>query len=318
LDFLSEANLEQEVLKGVARVEAWDVQSESTIPWDKLKKASAILLWHLVHLGKESIDKFSSDVTKLIVRVGVGFDSVDLRAAGEKGIYVANVPDYGVEEVADSAISLLLNLMRKTHELANGAAAGTWPTQDAKGSTRVRGKKLGIIGLGKIGKAVAVRAKVFGLEVYYYDPYLEDGLDKSLGLTRIETLKELLSTMDVISVNCDLNKDNHHLLNQETLGWIPSGKGVYLVNTARGGLIDEKALLSALSDGRVKAAALDVLENEPYTDGHLNDIPNLLLTPHTAFYSDESFAELRTKAALEVKRVLQGQPPRNCVNKQFM
>jgi len=279
------------------------------------------LVWHLVHFPSKVFEEQLSGPnvkTKVLVRVGMGFDSVDLKAAGDRGIYVVNVPDYGVEEVADSTLSLILNLMRKTHVLANRAKENNWPTHAAKGATRIRGKMLGIIGLGKIGRAVAERAKPFGFDVYFYDPYLPDGVDKSMGIKRFDKLEELIAVCDVVSLNCDLNQDNHHLLNETTLAHIPANKGLYLVNTARGGLIEEAALLRALSDGRIAAAGLDVLEHEPYFDGHLNNVPNLLVTPHAAFYSDEGFIEMRTKAALEIKRVLEGSAPRNCVNKLWM
>jgi len=198
--------------------------------------------------------------------------------------------------------------------MASLVEQGKWDTEAAHGATRIRGRTLGIIGLGRIGTAVAMRAKPFGFDIIFYDPYLRDGMDKAIGLKRAESLQELLEKSDVVSVNCDLNKDNHHMLNQETLAFIPPQKGIYLVNTARGGLIEEAAILEALRDGRIKAAALDVLEHEPYTDGHLKDVPNLILTPHTAFYSDEGFKEMRTKAALEAKRLILGLPPRNSVN----
>eukprot|EP01087_Luapelamoeba_hula_P021318 TRINITY_DN7423_c0_g1_i1.p1 TRINITY_DN7423_c0_g1~~TRINITY_DN7423_c0_g1_i1.p1 ORF type:complete len:376 (+),score=85.52 TRINITY_DN7423_c0_g1_i1:125-1129(+) len=316
MDFISDIELEREVLRGVARVEAWNISYEADIP-EKMKEVSAVLLWHYVHFEKEGFERIS-DKLKAIIRVGMGFDTVDLRRAGELGIPVVNVPDYGTEEVADSALCGILNLMRRFHWLANGTAQGRWPTLEAAGSTRLRGKVLGIIGLGKIGKAVALRAKPFGFNVIFYDPFIEDGEDKSLGVGRAESLAELMATADVISVNCNLHKDNFHLLDETAFGYIPKNKGAYFVNTARGALVDENALRAALTDGRLKAAAIDVLEKEPYTDGHLSDLPNLILTPHTAFYCDEGFKELRTKAALEAKRVLQGLPPRNCVNKHFL
>ncbi|ELR10910.1 C-terminal-binding protein family protein [Acanthamoeba castellanii str. Neff] len=324
VDFLADASIEAEVLKGVARVECWQVEGHHALP-DHLHEAAGLLVWHLVHFPRQVFEqKLSSEgtKTKVLVRVGMGIDSVDLQAAGERGIYVANVPDYGVEEVADSTLSLILNLvgssscllfshsraamatltsqasraaaqMRKTHVLANGTK-----------ENKIRGKKLGIIGLGKIGRAVAERAKPFGFDIFFYDPYLTDGVDKSMGIGRCDSLEDLLASCDVVSLNCDLNTDNHHLLNTATLSHIPKNKGT--------------ALLAAMKDGRIGAAALDVLEEEPYTDGHLNEVPDLLLTPHTAFYSDEGFIEMRTKAALEVKRVLQGGAPRNCVNKQWI
>lgn len=325
-DFIKEAEYERPVLDGIANVECWNIEKESQIPLEKIGKVKVLLLWNAL-INKPLLEKMTS--VKGIVRVGAGFDSVDLKAAGEKGIYVANVPDYGVEEVADSAISLMLSLMRKTYFLATMVVSDpSWPTHDARGSTRLRGKQLGIIGLGKIGSAVAVRAKVFGLNVVFFDPYKEDGYDKSLGIQRVNTLKELLETSDVISIHCDLNESSYHLLNKETFSYIPkptSGKkGVYLINTARGPVVDENALKEALDDGRVYAAALDVVEKEPYRPqtSPLNvqtiSKDQLIITPHTAYYSDESYRELRMKAALEVKTILLGNPPRNCVNKQFL
>ncbi|KAL6050698.1 C-terminal-binding protein 2 [Balamuthia mandrillaris] len=328
LDFLDEADIEQKVLDGVARVECWKLNSEAEIP-EKIAEASAVFAWHLVALGRETIEQKLKN-TKVIVRIGAGFDSVDLAAAGERGIAVANVPDYGVEEVADSAMSHVLNLMRKTHQLANMVSStGGWPTHSAHGATRLRGKTFVIIGLGKIGKAAAMRAKAFGFQVLFYDPYVEDGLDKALGIERVDTLQEAMVRADVLSLHCLLDRTNHHLLDSTAFSFLSSperrqlkgeeDKGIFLVNTARGGLIEEAALLAALKDGRVRGAALDVLEEEPYVDGHLKDVPNLIITPHTAFYSDEAFVEMRTKAALEVKRVLTGESgPRNCVNKQFL
>jgi len=252
------------------------------------------------------------------VRVGIGIDTVDLKYAGENGIYVANIPDYGVEEVADSAMNHILNQMRRTTTASLNLNQGVWQTEKAYGATRLRGRILGIIGLGKIGKALAVRAKSFGLHVQFYDPFLEDGLDKALGVERVESLKYLISHADIISLNCWLDEQNKHLINAESLSWIKPG-GCYFVNVARGGLVDEVALLQAIKDGRIKGAGLDVTEHEPYpADGPLLGLPNVVITPHSAFYSDQGFVEMREKAAMEVKRVLAGDPPRNCVNRQHL
>jgi len=184
-------------------------------------------------------------------------------------------------------------------------------------------KNLGLVGfgkIGKIGKATAIRAKAHGLNVIFFDPNLEDGYDKSLGVSRADSLKELIEISDIISLHCWLDSTNRNMINRETLSWIKPGKSVYFVNTARGGLVDEDALLEAIKDGRIAGAALDVTQIEPYPkNGALLDpkLENVIVTPHSAFLSAESFVEMRQKAALEIKRVLQGGIPKNFVNKQF-
>jgi len=179
------------------------------------------------------------------------------------------------------------------------------------------------VGLGRVGTAVALRAKAFGFNVIFYDPYLPDGIEKSLGLTRVYTLQDLLFQSDCVSLHCTLNEHNHHLINEYTIKQMRPG--AFLVNTARGGLVDEAALAAALKDGRIRAAALDVHENEPFNalggmNGPLKEAPNLICTPHAAWYSDASSAELREMAATEIRRAIVGRIPdnlRNCVNKEY-
>jgi C-terminal binding protein len=236
------------------------------------------------------------------------------------------VPGYGVEEVADTTLCLILNLYRRTYWLAQMVREGkkfTGPEQvreAAQGCARIRGDTLGIVGLGRIGSAVALRAKAFGFNVIFYDPYLPDGIEKSLGLTRVYTLQDLLFQSDCVSLHCTLNEHNHHLINEFTIKQMRPG--AFLVNTARGGLVDDDALATALKQGRIRAAALDVHENEPFNvlQGPLKDSPNLLCTPHAAFYSDASCTELREMAASEIRRAIVGRIPeclRNCVNKEY-
>jgi len=176
------------------------------------------------------------------------------------------------------------------------------------------------VGLGRIGSAVALRAKAFGFNVIFYDPYLPDGIEKSLGVTRVYTLQDLLFQSDCVSLHCTLNEHNHHLINEYTLKQMRPG--AFLVNTARGGLVDEAALASALREGRIRSAGLDVHENEPFNvyQGPLKDAVNLMCTPHAAFYSDASCTELREMAASEIRRAIVGRIPdslRNCVNKEY-
>lgn len=194
----------------------------------------------------------------------------------------------------------------------------------ATGCARIRGDTLGIVGLGRVGTAVALRAKAFGFSVVFFDPYLVDGVEKSLGLTRVYSLQDLLFQSDCVSLHCSLNDLNRHLINADTVKQMRPG--AFLVNTARGGLIDENALAAALKDGRIRAAALDVQEHEPFNpaNGPLKDAVNLIVTPHAGWFSDASSAELREMAASEIRRALVNIPEnipealRNCVNKDYL
>ncbi|KAJ8709574.1 hypothetical protein PYW08_009578 [Mythimna loreyi] len=319
-----DCTVEMPILKDVATVAFCDAQSTSEIHEKVLNEAVGALMWHTIILTKEDLEKFKA--LRIIVRIGSGVDNIDVKAAGELGIAVCNVPGYGVEEVADTTMCLILNLYRRTYWLANMVREGkkfTGPEQvreAATGCARIRGDTLGIVGLGRIGSAVALRAKAFGFNVIFYDPYLPDGIEKSLGLTRVYTLQDLLFQSDCVSLHCSLNEHNHHLINEFTIKQMRPG--AFLVNTARGGLVDDEGLAAALKQGRIRAAALDVHENEPFNvfQGPLKDAPNVLCTPHAAFYSDASAQELREMAASEIRRAIVGRIPdclRNCVNKDY-
>lgn len=279
-----DCSVEMPILKDVATVAFCDAQSTSEIHEKVLNEAVGALMWHTITLTKEDLDKFKG--LRVIVRIGSGVDNVDFKAAGEMGIAVCNVPGYGVEEVADTTLCLILNLYRRTYWLANSVKEGKkfqGPEQvreSAAGCARIRGDTLGLVGLGRVGTAVALRAKAFGFNVIFYDPYLPDGIEKSLGLTRVYTLQDLLFQSDCVSLHCTLNEHNHHLINEYTIKQMRPGNdptpslssflmlrlvaGAFLVNTARGGLVDENALAAALKDGRIRAAALDVQDSEPH------------------------------------------------------
>uniref|UniRef100_A0A0K8TKQ9 Putative transcription factor ctbp n=1 Tax=Tabanus bromius TaxID=304241 RepID=A0A0K8TKQ9_TABBR len=319
-----DCSIEMPILKDVATVAFCDAQSTSEIHEKVLNEAVGALMWHTIILTKEDLEKFKA--LRIIVRIGSGTDNIDVKAAGELGIAVCNVPGYGVEEVADTTMCLILNLYRRTYWLANMVREGkkfTGPEQvreAAHACARIRGDTLGLVGLGRIGSAVALRAKAFGFNVIFYDPYIPDGIDKSLGLTRVYTLQDLLFQSDCVSLHCTLNEHNHHLINEFTIKQMRPG--AFLVNTARGGLVDDEALALALKQGRIRAAALDVHENEPYNvfQGALKEAPNLICTPHAAFYSEASATELREMAAAEIRRAIVGNIPdalRNCVNKEY-
>jgi D-3-phosphoglycerate dehydrogenase/C-terminal binding protein len=187
---------------------------------------------------------------------------------------------------------------------------------------RLRDQQLGIVGLGRIGTAVALRAKALGMRVGFYDPYKADGYDKALGITRYESVEELFKTSSVLSTHCPLTDETTHLVNAESLHWLP--EGAFLVNTARGGVVDTAALPDALARGQLAGAAIDVLVGEPPADdnpllvawrdpGH-PAYERLIINPHAAFYSVEGLLDMRTKGTEACRRALLGLPLRNIVN----
>ncbi|XP_073777685.1 C-terminal-binding protein 1 isoform X2 [Danio rerio] len=306
-----DCTVEMPILKDVATVAFCDAQSTQEIHEKVLNEAVAALLYHTITLSRDDLDKFKG--LRVIVRIGSGFDNVDIKAAAELGIAVCNVPAASVEETADTAMCLILNLYRRVTWMHQALREGTRASsveqirEVAGGAARIRGETLGIIGLGRVGQAVALRAKAFGFGVIFYDPYLPDGVERSLGLQRMATLQDLLMHSDCVSLHCSLNEHNHHLINDFTIKQMR--QGAFLVNTARGGLVDEKALAQALKEGRIRGAALDVHETEPFSfsQGPLKDAPNLICTPHTSWYSEQASIEAREEAAREVRRAITGQ-----------
>ncbi|PAA94715.1 hypothetical protein BOX15_Mlig015511g2 [Macrostomum lignano] len=320
-----DCSVEMPVLKDVATVAFCDANSTSEIHEKVLNEAVGALMWHTIQLSREDLAKFKS--LRVIVRVGSGVDNVDVKAAGEMGVAVCNVPGFGIEEVADTTLCLILNLYRRTFWLANMLRDGKKVSgpehlrEAAAPCPRIRGDTLGIVGFGRIGTAVALRAQAFGFRVTFYDPYLPDGIEKSLGVERVYSLQDLLFQSDCISLHCSLNEHNKHLINEHTIRLMRPG--AFLVNTARGALVDEHAVAKALKEERIRAAAFDVFEHEPFSlsASPLKDCQNALFTPHSAFYSDASIRELREHAAAEMRRAIIGKIPealRNCVNAEFL
>ncbi len=321
-DFLiEELDHERRLLGDLATVTALNAASEDELI-GRIEDADALMLYHTIHLSGKTIERLQC--CRLIVRCGVGYDNVDTLAARKRGIPVANVPDYGTEEVADSAIGLALSLTRGLHLLSSRLrdARGPWTWAQTRPLHRLRGRCFGVIGLGRIGTAVALRARALGMDVVFHDPYVPDGRDRALGIRRAETLAKLLGQSYVVSLHCPLTPETRHLINPETLTGMPTGS--YLINTARGGAVDALAVLDAVSSGHLHGAALDVLEQEPpETDSPLLRAwrdplhpahDRLILTAHAAFYSEEGLLDMRIKGAENCRRVLLGQPPRNVVN----
>lgn len=308
-DYVAEAPIELEILGDIATIDCLQARIDDEVA-TKGAGAAAIIVFHDILLTNKCFDRMPQ--LKGVVRVGVGYDNVDLRAAGRQGIVVCNVPDYGTEDVADHALMSLLAIARRLIPTYESVRAGAWDPSIAFGSPRLRGRTLGIIGLGRIGTAMALRAKAVGLDVVFYDPYVAPGIEKSLGLARAWRLEELLPRCHFVTLHCPHTVETRHILNRKTLALLP--KGAYIVNTARGPCVDADSLLEALESGQVTGAALDVVEREPLDDERLRRHPRVLLTPHTAFYSAEGFIEMRTKAAQEIHRILTGEEVRNPVN----
>ncbi|XP_033712378.1 C-terminal-binding protein 1 isoform X7 [Orcinus orca] len=291
-----DCTVEMPILKDVATVAFCDAQSTQEIHEKVLNEAVGALMYHTITLTREDLEKFKA--LRIIVRIGSGFDNIDIKSAGD---------------------------------------------------------------LGRVGQAVALRAKAFGFNVLFYDPYLADGTERALGLQRVSTLQDLLFHSDCVTLHCGLNEHNHHLINDFTVKQMR--QGAFLVNTARGGLVDEKALAQALKEGRIRGAALDVHESEPFrteqcpeglgsaahshlregraaspppvkapphcgqepvgsfSQGPLKDAPNLICTPHAAWYSEQASIEMREEAAREIRRAVTGRIPdslKNCVNKDHL
>ncbi len=242
-------------------------------------------------------------------------DNVDIEAATHQGIVVTKVPDYCIDEVSDHAMALLLSLVRKIPFSSARAHAGRWEMPAVTPIHRLRGTVLGLVGFGRIPQLVAPKAKAFGMRVMAYDPYVPLNVMEQAGVGRLE-FAELLKISDYISIHSPLLPETHHLFSDEVFRQMKPG--AVIVNTSRGPVVDEAALARALDSKQLAGAALDVLEQEPPVSSPLFGRDNVILTPHTSFYSVESLEELQTKAAEEIVRVLSGQPPRNPVNPEAL
>jgi D-3-phosphoglycerate dehydrogenase / 2-oxoglutarate reductase len=252
---------------------------------------------------------------RIISRFGIGVDNVDIAAATERGIVVTKVPDYCIDEVSDHAMALLLAAVRKI-PLANSMVhQGRWEMPAVVPIHRLRGSTLGLVGFGRIPQLVAPKAQSFGMQVVSYDPYVPKNVFENAKVRGVE-FKELLKISDYISIHSPLLPETQGLFNAEAFRQMKPH--AYLINTARGPIVDEGALAQALDAGQLAGAALDVMTKEPPAGSPLLGRPNVIITPHTSFYSEESLVDLQTKAAEEVVRVLQGQAPKNPVNPEAL
>lgn len=253
---------------------------------------------------------------KVISRFGIGVDSVDVEAATKAGIVVTYVPDYCIDEVSDHAMALLLTLARKTALSNSLAHQGRWEMPAVVPINRLRGRTMGLVGFGNIPQAVAPKAQAFGLKVITSDPFISDEVTDKAGVEKVE-FDDLLARSDFISVHAPLLPATHHLFGADAFAKMQSH--AILINTARGPLVDNAALAKALDDGEIGGAGLDVTDPEPpVANSPLFGRDNLILTPHTGFYSIEALEELQSKAAKDVASVLAGERPVYPVNKEVL
>ena len=262
---------------------------------------------------------------RVLVRMGVGYDSLDVAAWGAAGVPVCNVPDYGTSEVADHAIALMLALVRGTtsyHQRLLHDPTGAWTWAGAPCVRRLRGAVFGVVGLGRIGLAAALRARGFGMELAFYDPYVPNGLEIAVGARRVDTLAELMGMSDVVSIHAPLGPETRGMIGRDALA--SAKAGLVLVNTARGPIVDLDALCDSLESGHLGGAGLDVLPKEPadreqrlmqalgadapWTQGRV------VLSPHAAFYSPDAMIDMRRKSLEVVLHYLRDGRLTNCIN----
>ncbi|MGH8415854.1 MAG: C-terminal binding protein [Pseudomonas sp.] len=245
----------------------------------------------------------------VIVRYGVGVDNVDLAAAKALGVHVCNVPDYGVEEVADHAAAMTLALSRKLDHFCSAIHRGEWKiTQMVDGLRSLRATTVGLIGLGRIARAYAARMRTFGCRVVGFDPYVPDEQARAAGIEPMDR-DDVIAVANVLSLHVPLTPETRHLIDATAIAHMP--KGAILINCSRGGLVDETALSEALLAGHLSGAGLDVFEKEPLPESSpLRGAPHLILSPHAAFFSDVSVEKLQQLASEEALRGLRGEPLR--------
>ena len=310
-----DVDLERGILEAAgARVVALQAKSEEEL-FAEARDCDAIMNQY-ARVGAATIARMEH--CRVIARYGVGVDIVDVDAATRKGILVTNVRDYCTEEVADHAVALWLALVRKLFVYNQATHEGIWHWKSGEPVYRIGGRVMGIVSFGKIGRAIAARAKSFGVTLLVHDPYVSDEVAQSQDAHRVSK-KEILERSDYLMMQVPMTDETRHFLGDGELQSVKPG--VIIVNTGRGPTIDNRALYRALVEGRVAGAGLDDPEEEPAKRKHwspldnpLFSLPNVIVTPHVAYYSQESIRLARETAASEVARVLRGERPLNLVN----
>jgi D-3-phosphoglycerate dehydrogenase len=300
---------ENAVLKGIGTLrEAGSVNDAELL--ELARDADAVLNCYR-HLSAEIVEAMKK--CRIIARYGIGVDTIPLEVATARGIQVTNVPDYCIEEVADHGLALILAFTRGIIRGRDQTRGGGWNVKLLRPLHRQRGRTLGLVGFGRIARALAHRATALGYEIIVSDPFLSDEAVRTGGARSVE-LDTLFKESDVVSLHAPLTPKTWHMVNAEVLATMRPG--AVLVNTSRGGLVDYEAVVTALRGGILGGAGLDVLEAEPPAAGStpICEVPNLVVTPHLAFYSEQALVELQRKAAEQIRAVLEGRTPDYPVN----
>lgn len=321
--FEGEPDIEREVFGDNVTVVASPAHRVNEISHAMLAQADGLICYHHLQVTSALLGRMPR--CRHIVRAGVGFDNVDIRAAADRNIPVSNVPDYGTLEVADHSIAMAMALLRGVPLYSRRIfedPRGGWDYRLAPAIRRLSGTVFGALGLGRIGLAAALKAKALGMDVVFYDPFLPTGVELSTGLRRVRTLGALLEQSNVLSIFTPLTDVTRRMVDAEALKLLP--KGAIVVNTARGPIVDTAALRDALLTGHVAAAALDVLPDEedvssdPLVQEWRKGNPSLrdrvVISPHAAFFSPQSLIDLRRKSAETMREYLFGNDLRNRVN----
>ncbi len=304
-----EATVERPFLADIADLRTVWLDFNAPFP-DEVLDTHALILWHGPQVTEQVLAGMKN--CRAIIRNGVGFDSVDIQAAARAGIPVCNVPDYGTEEVADHAMALTLALYRQLFPLDAEAKQLSWKINVAPKMRRLRTQTFGIVGLGRIGTATALRAKAFGFRVIFHDPYVPSGTHKAIGIERVSSLPELLAAADTVSIHCPLSAETRGMIGAAEIAAMRSG--AFLVNTARGDIVQKQPVFAALRSGHLGGAGLDVVEAEPLQTAEEAATPNLIVTCHAAFCSPEGMVEMRSTSARIARAAILGQPIWNRIN----
>jgi len=306
-------DIERAVLAGLAEVvDGNALRAEQRQP--ALAQARAVLLGTRDRLDAPAIAGMEN--CRAIVRYGIGVDNVDIAAATRRGILVSNVPDYAIQEVSDHALALLLAANRRLIPAHTAARSRQWGTTAMAGVRRLASQTVGVVGFGRIGQAMARKVKPLAARVVAYDPVVPPHVMDEQEIEALD-FPTLLGVSDYISIHCPLTPETRHLFNAQTLARMKPT--AWLINTARGEIIDESALAAALAEGRLGGAALDVLTQEPPPEDHpLLRLDTVILTSHVAYFSKEAVVDLQRLAAEEARRILVGDLPRSAVNTELL
>ena len=300
-------DIESQLLKNYqASVKSLSLKSDHEIVKEC---ADANILLNLVAPINEKVFSSLPDLIG-VVRYGTGYDNVDIPSATEHGIVVANIPQYGQDEVAEHTAALILSSWRKISYYNNSISNGVWNWKIGRPIHPINGKTLGLVGFGRIAKMVASKMKGFGMVVQIYDPFVGEEQCTTLGVKKV-SLEDLASSSDVISVHTPLTKETYHIISRKEVSVM---KGCIFVNASRGPIVDEDALIDGLNSGKISSAALDVLEKEPESRSKFAGMDNVIFTPHIGWYSEESMIDLRTKVAKTAISFIEKKLPSNVIN----